>query len=104
MPRPRPRSSPRSPRTRPTTRRPGPTWACSTRTQGLTDEARAAYEKAAELDPSDEYGAYSYAQQRISALDEAAESAEEDSADDAGETDDAAQTDAGSDDSTTENN
>ncbi len=82
-------------------------------TQGLTDEARAAYEKAAELDPSDEYGAYSYAQQRISALDEAAESAEEDSADDAGETDDAADaastddaapTDASSDDSTTENN
>ena len=73
-------------------------------TQGLTDEARAAYEKAAELDPDNEYGAYSYAKQRISALDEAAESAEEDSADDAGETDDAAQTDANSDDSTTENN
>ena len=72
--------------------------------RGDTDSAKSAYQKAAELDPSDEYGAYSYAQQRISALDEAAESAEEDSADDAGETDDAAQTDAGSDDSTTENN
>lgn len=76
-------------------------------TQGRTDEARAAYEKASELDPNDEYGAYSYAQQRISALDEAAASAEEESADETGDatTDDAAQTDdAQTDDATTENN
>lgn len=80
-------------------------------TQGLTDQARSAYEKATELDPDNEYGAYSYAQQRISALDDAAASAEEDSADgtsegdagsgeeadagsgDAAQTDDAAQSD-----------
>lgn len=75
-------------------------------TQGRTDEARAAYEKASELDPNDEYGAYSYAQQRISALDEAAASAEEESADETGDatTDDAADDGAQTDDATTENN
>lgn len=41
--------------------------------QGQTDEARTAYEKAVELDPDDEQGAKSYAEERLSALDEAAE-------------------------------
>lgn len=45
--------------------------------QGQTDEARTAYEKAVELDPDDEQGAKSYAEERLSALDEAAESAED---------------------------
>ena len=56
--------------------------------QGSTDEARAAYEKAAELDPEDEAGVKSYAEGRISQMDEAA-SDDDATADDAA-TDDAA--------------
>lgn len=66
--------------------------------QGMTDEARAAYEKAAELDPNDEYGAGSYAQQRVSALDSAAEDTEDDGTSDDAATDDGASDDASTDD------
>lgn len=68
--------------------------------QGSTDEARAAYEKAAELDPEDEAGVKSYAEGRIAQMDEAA--AADDGADataDDGVSDDAA-ADAGTDQST----
>lgn len=72
--------------------------------QGLNDDARAAYEKASELDPDNEYGAYSYAQQRISAMDEAEQSAEEGSETDDATTDngDAATDDAATDDGATD--
>ena len=62
---------------------------------GQTDDARAAYEQAEQADPDDEYGAKTYAEQRISSLDQAAE----DAATDDGSTDDAATTDDGSADS-----
>lgn len=67
--------------------------------QELTDEALAAYEQAVELDPSNEYGAYSYAQQRIYAI-QSAESEDEDDTDATDDATDAESTDATTDDST----
>ena len=66
--------------------------------QGLTDEARAAYQKAVELDPDDEQGAKSYAEERLSALDEAAEDGTDGTDESSDGTD--ASTDASSNDST----
>lgn len=52
--------------------------------QGDTEAALAAYEKAVEADPDDEYGAKTYAQQRISSLESASEeTTTDDSADSA---------------------
>lgn len=55
----------------------GPAWAnlgLTYEAQGDSDKARAAYAKAEEMDPQDEYGAKSYAEQRIAAMDAAASS------------------------------
>lgn len=55
----------------------GPAWAnlgMLYEAAGNTDSARSAYQKAEETDASDEYGAKTYAEQRISALDSAASS------------------------------
>lgn len=70
--------------------------------QGQTDEARTAYEKAVELDPDDEQGAKSYAEKRLSALDEAAEDGTDASTDGTDESSDGtdASADASSNDST----
>lgn len=57
-------------------------------TQGNTDAATSAYEQAQTLDPNNEYGAYSYATQRLSALQSADEDDSADSGD--GSTDDSA--------------
>ena len=49
----------------------GPAWAnlgMLYENEGSTDEARAAYQKAVEADPDDEYGAKSYANRRLASM------------------------------------
>lgn len=49
----------------------GPAWAnlgMLYENEGSTDEARAAYQKAVETDPDDEYGAKSFANQRLASM------------------------------------
>ena len=58
----------------------GPAWAnlgMLLEATGKTDDARAAYQKAIETDPDDEYQAKTYAEQRLKALDQAAEQAQQ---------------------------
>lgn len=82
----------------------GPAWAnlgMIYEEQGDTEAALAAYEKAVEADPDDEYGAKTYAEQRISALESASEETTDDSTDSAdATTDDSADAAADSTDST----
>lgn len=56
--------------------------------EGSTDEAIAAYEQAVETDPDDEYGAKSYAEERLSALeeDDEEETSDEETSDESADT------------------
>lgn len=72
--------------------------------EGSTDEAIAAYEQAVETDPDDEYGAKSYAEERLSALEEdnEEEASDEETSDESADTvedgtDDASSSDLSSD-------
>ena len=61
----------------------GPAWAnlgLLYEASGDTDSAKEAYAKAEETDPNDEYGAKSYAEQRLSSI-ESSESSDDDSTD-----------------------
>lgn len=68
----------------------GPAWAnlgLLYEASGNTDAAKEAYAKAQETDPDDEYGAKSYATQRLSAIESAESSDSSDSSDDSASSD-----------------